>query len=57
LWYNEIEEGFNVSIFESQGQIPDNEYWCNQDPLRWALLELEGELGPRLGPPRPLSDS
>jgi hypothetical protein len=34
LWYNEIEEGFNVSRFTSRGTIPDNEYWCNQDPLQ-----------------------
>ena|SRR6266545_2368443 len=40
LWYNEIEQGFNVSRFTTWGTIPDNEYWCNQDPLQWALPQL-----------------
>ena len=54
LWYNDIEEGFNVSRFEIPGQIPEDEYWCNQDPLRRALTQLEGEPGPRFGPPGPI---
>src|SRR6476660_8959022 len=33
LWYNHIEEGFNVSRFDNRGEIPRNEYWCNQDNL------------------------
>ena len=44
IWYNDIEDGFNVSRFEIQGRIPDDEYWCNQDPLRWALAGLEASL-------------
>lgn len=31
IWYNDIEEGFNRSVFESYGTIKD--YWCNQDEL------------------------
>ena len=31
LWYNDIEDGFNVSRFEVFGRIPD--YWCNQAEL------------------------
>ena len=31
LWYNEIEDGFNVSGYAAVGTIPDDEYWCNQD--------------------------
>jgi hypothetical protein len=54
LWYNDIEEGFNVSEFNVHGEIPGQEYWCNQDQLSWALPRLAGDLGPRLGPPRPL---
>jgi hypothetical protein len=54
LWYNDIEAGFNVSRFQVSGQIPEAEYWCNQDPLRWALPRLLGDLGSQAGPPRPV---
>ncbi|MGE3166372.1 MAG: hypothetical protein AB7O52_15815 [Planctomycetota bacterium] len=54
LWYNDIEDGFNVSRFDVQGEIPADEYWCNQDPLRWALPRLQAGLGTRPGPPDPL---
>ena len=37
LWYNDIEEGFNVSRFVTRGRIPEGEYWCNQDRLGWAV--------------------
>jgi len=40
LWYNDIEEGFNVSTFQRRGEIPIGEYWCNQDRLRDALPRL-----------------
>jgi hypothetical protein len=50
LWYNDIEDGFNVSNFDVPGQIPQDEYWCNQDPLRWALLRLEHGRGTRGAP-------
>jgi len=53
LWYNDIEGGFNVSRYEVAGQIPEAEYWCNQDPLRWAMPRLVGDPAARLGPPRP----
>ena len=52
LWYNEIEDGFNVSRYTDVGTIPDDEYWCNQDSLNWALAWLGGESGPKLGPPQ-----
>lgn len=54
LWFNDIEEGFNVSRFSERGIIPEREYWCNQDPLRFALAELKigenthGKFGPRI---------
>jgi hypothetical protein len=32
LWFNDIEEGFNVSRFSERGAIPEREYWCNQEP-------------------------
>jgi hypothetical protein len=31
VWYNDIEDGFNVSRFEAFGRLA--EYWCNQDEL------------------------
>lgn len=43
LWYNDVEEGFNVSRFDVQGEIPRDEYCCNQDSLRLALQRLQGE--------------
>jgi hypothetical protein len=43
LWFNDIEGGFNVSTFAVPGEIPGGEYWCNQDPLAWALPRLIGD--------------
>lgn len=40
LWYNDIEEGFNVSRFDSRGVIPSGEYWCDEDRLSWAIERL-----------------
>lgn len=31
LWYNDIEDGFNVSRFSEYGRL--DEYWANQDDL------------------------
>jgi hypothetical protein len=55
LWYNDIEDGFNVSRFDQRGIIPDDEYWCNQDPLKWALPRLVRAGGLNAGPPERLS--
>lgn len=58
LWFNEIEEGFNLSAYKRYGVI--DEYFCNQDELEWAiqnvlrLIELGHGAGPRKGPPKPL---
>ena len=54
LWYNDIEDGFNVSTFTYRGTIPANEYWCNQDALKVALPALMGGHTWKAGPPRPL---
>ena len=51
LWYNDIEDGFNVSRFTNWGTIPSTEYWCNQDELRWALAPLAGKPHLKSGPP------
>jgi hypothetical protein len=56
LWYNDIEDGFNVSRFDVSGTIPAGEYWCNQDSIKWALPALAGKARTRLGPPRPIAD-
>ena len=54
LWYNDIEDGFNVSLFTVRGVIPTTEYWCNQDELRMALPALAGKPQGKLGPPEQL---
>lgn len=38
IWYNDIEEGFNISHYDVQGEI--GEYHCEQDELSWAVLKL-----------------
>lgn len=38
IWYNDIEEGFNISDYDQYGQIKD--YWCNQDELRYPVQQL-----------------
>lgn len=41
LWFNDIEEGFNVSQYVTRGEIPSDEYCCNQDGLALALGKLQ----------------
>ncbi|MFN8417475.1 MAG: hypothetical protein U0U66_14170 [Cytophagaceae bacterium] len=38
IWYNDIEEGFNISDYKILGQI--EAYACEQDELRWAVRKL-----------------
>src|SRR5436309_15299231 len=38
LWYNDIEEGFNISSYTSFGKI--DEYACNQDELNFTIKGL-----------------
>ena len=57
LWYNDIEDGFNVSTFTDWGTIPTAEYWCNQDKLKYALPALSGRQMGKSGPPEPLGPS
>ncbi|WP_199609537.1 hypothetical protein [Flocculibacter collagenilyticus] len=40
LWYNDIEDGFNLSVYQSYGTI--TEYWCNQDRLDEAVQNVIG---------------
>lgn len=55
LWYNDIEEGFNLSTYREQGCI--DQYFCNQDQLEWTVQSLLEPDKPRLtlAPPRPPS--
>ncbi len=57
LWYNDIEDGFNVSTYIEWGTIPANEYWCNQDELKFALPGLMGGQTWKARPPEPLDPS
>ncbi|MCH4246959.1 MAG: hypothetical protein LKF82_03845 [Acinetobacter populi] len=42
LWYNDIEEGFNLSTFKEWGII--EEYWCNQDDLEWVVQDIINQI-------------
>jgi len=48
IWYNDLEEGFNRSRYESFGIITD--YWCNHDELEVTVSYLMSALerGPDL---------
>ena len=58
IWYNDIEEGFNISHYKRYGEF--EEYWCNQDELQWSVnsvlsvVKYGGELGGGFGPPQNL---
>jgi hypothetical protein len=52
LWYNDVEEGFYVSVFADWGTIPNDEYWCNQDELCDAVTALKYGPSGRMGPPQ-----
>jgi hypothetical protein len=38
IWYNDIEDGFNISGYKTYGEI--EEYYTNQDELSWAVTRL-----------------
>jgi hypothetical protein len=38
IWYNDIEDGFNVSTYQQYGLI--DQYCCNQDPLDLVINRL-----------------
>ncbi|NDW10507.1 hypothetical protein [Dysgonomonas sp. 520] len=58
VWYNDIEEGFNISDYKIYGQFED--YYCNQDDLNWCIISLfdlikfGGGIIGQAGPPLPL---
>jgi len=39
IWYNDIEDGFNISKYATYGRI--DEYWCNQDELLITVKRLD----------------
>ncbi len=39
IWYNDIEDGFNISNYTVFGKIDD--YLCNQDEIRDVILNLQ----------------
>lgn len=54
VWFNDIEDGFNVSTYKQYGFI--EEYWCNQDELEWTVQSLLNNIQygyslPKCGPP------
>jgi len=58
IWYNDIEDGFNISDYRTYGQI--ERYYCNQDELNSAvtrlfdLVKFGGEIIGQAGPPQNL---
>jgi len=38
IWYNDIEDGFNISRYTKYGRI--DEYQCNQVELNWSVTAL-----------------
>ncbi len=54
MYYEDVEEGFNVSPIAPEGLIL--EHWCNQDELPFALNAwIEGRFYCRLGPANPVA--
>ena len=58
IWYNDIEDGFNVSTYSTPGVI--HEYRCNQDELQYTIYKIfrqidAGESFGFSGPPEPLT--
>ncbi len=60
IWYNDIEDGFNISDYKEYGKITG--YYCNQDELNLSvtrLLDLIKFGGDTIGnalPPQPLNN-
>jgi hypothetical protein len=49
IYYNDIEDGFNVSSFQNWGGI--DRYWCNQDQLQWILHRMVSTINGEPGAP------
>ena len=42
IWYNDIEDGFNRSVYSAYGALDD--YWCNRDELHVTIQYLASAL-------------
>ena len=42
IWYNDLEDGFNRSVYSRYGVIDD--YWCNEDELNVTVQYLANAL-------------
>ncbi|MBE0392927.1 hypothetical protein [Flavobacterium sp. PL002] len=55
IWYNDIEDGFNISDYKNYGQI--DQYYCNQEEISSAvtrlfdLIKFSGNIIGQAGPP------
>ena len=57
IWFNDIEDGFNISIYAKNGLI--GQYLCNQDELDLCMRQLRGKIENdrnwgAFGPPEPI---
>lgn len=52
IWYNDIEDGFNISRFTEHGIIKD--YWCDQSELHHLITKVRHNL---LENPLPITQS
>ena len=52
MYYEDIEEGFNFSPLDADGNIL--EHWCNQDELKYALWHWMGRPWQDRGPAEPI---
>lgn len=43
VWFNDIEDGFNRSVYSGYGVIDD--YWCNHDELDITVQYLANAIG------------
>lgn len=50
VYYNDIEEGFNVSTYQTYGHI--SEYWCEQSELDWIVKLLYRRINDEKQKPR-----
>jgi len=55
VWFNDIEDGFNISKYTEFGKI--DEYWCDQDELEHTIQKFINGDGTRTrAPSQPLED-
>jgi len=38
IWYNDVEDGFNISGYTKYGEI--DEYWCDQNEISWVVTRF-----------------